>query len=82
VNGNRNGSIAQKYGVNAPNFSAIEGTQQYTDDATVNPYSAQNRTTVDRQTAWRGGLGAQSGQGTFLNFGSSSTPQMPRSVGS
>lgn len=82
MNGNRNLSPQSKYGVSAPDFSAIDGMHQYSDDPTVNPYSEQTRTTVDSQMSWRGKLGAQSGQGTFLKFGnSSSVPMMPQSAG-
>lgn len=82
MNGNRNLSPQSKYGVSAPDFSAIDGMHQYSDDPTVNPYSKQTRTTVDNQTSWRGKLGAQSGQGTFLKFdNSSSAPTMPQSAG-
>lgn len=83
MNGNRNLGMGSKYKVNnQPDFSGIDGMHQYQDDPTVNPYSAQSRTTVDSQMAWRGKLGAQSGQGTFLKFGDSgSTPVMPQPAG-
>jgi hypothetical protein len=81
MDGNRNGSMAQKYGISQPNFSAIDGMHQYSGDSTVNPYTSESRTTVGKQMSWRGNLGAQSGQGTFLKFGDSSAPSMPPSAG-
>lgn len=85
MNGNRNGSMMQmqsRYGVTPQSdFTQISGVHRYDDDATVNPLSAESRTTVGSQMAWRGKLGAQSGQGTFLKFGDSSSPMMPPSVG-
>lgn len=82
MNGNRNLSPQAKYGVSSPNFDEIDGMHQYSDDPTVNPYSKQSRTTVDSQTTWRGKLGAQSGQGTFLKFGDSGdAPRPPQAAG-
>jgi hypothetical protein len=82
MNGNRNLSPQAKYGVSSPDFTEIDGMHQYSDDPTVNPFSEQTKDTVGQQTTWRGKLGSQSGQGSFLKFGDSTSPtSMPRPAG-